>query len=120
MSYGMPLIGVLAVAVLVAARSWRPLLAAVPVAVAVALAFAGLGFAWWDAYPVLKERYFDGIASDRPLTYWWWGNLAALVVSAGPLLGAGLASLRRSSGRVAAAARRRGGPRWSPSPTPPA
>lgn len=101
MSYGMPLMGVLAVAVLVAARSWRPLPVAVVVASGVVLAFAALGFAWWDAYPVLKERYFDGIAADRPFAYWWWGNLAALTVSAGPLLGAGLASLRRSSGRIA-------------------
>jgi hypothetical protein len=101
MSYGMPLMGVLAVAVLVAGRAWRPLLVAVPVSLGVVLLFAGLGFAWWDAYPVLRERYFDGIASDRPISYWWWGNLACLAVSAGPLLGAGLASLRRSSGRVA-------------------
>lgn len=92
--------GVLAVAVLVAARSWRPLLAAVPVALGVVLAFAAMGFSWWEAYPVLKERYFDGIASDRPISYWWWGNLACLAVSAGPLVGAGLASLRRSSDRV--------------------
>ena len=101
MSYGMPLMGVLAVAVLVAARSWRPLPVAAVAALVPVLGFAAMGFAWWDAYPVLKERYFDGIAADRPLSYWWWGNLAALVVSAGPLLGAGLASLRRSSGRVA-------------------
>jgi hypothetical protein len=101
MSYGMPLMGVLAIAVLVAARSWRPLLVAVPAALAMVLAFAALGFAWWDAYPVLRQRYFDGIAADRPVGYWWWGNLACLAVSAGPLLGAGLASLRRSAGRVA-------------------
>ena len=101
MSYGMPLMGVLAVAVLVAARSWRPLpVAAVP-RWRRCCSSPRSGFAWWDAYPVLKERYFDGIASDRPITYWWWGNLAALAVSAGPLLGAGLASLRRSSDRVA-------------------
>jgi hypothetical protein len=101
MSYGMPLMGVLAVAVLVAARSWRPLPVAAVAALVPVLGFAAMGFAWWDAYPVLKERYFDGIAADRPLSYWWWGNLAALVVSAGPLLGAGLASVRRSSERVA-------------------
>ncbi len=100
MSYGMPLMGVLAIAVLMAARSWRPLPVAVVAALAVVLAFAALGFSWWEAYPVLKERYFDGIAADRPIGYWWWGNLAALAVSAGPLVGAGLASLRRSSGRV--------------------
>ena len=101
MSYGMPLMGVLAVAVLVAARSWRPLPVTAVAALVPVLLFAAMGFAWWDAYPVLKERYFDGIASDRPISYWWWGNLAALTVSAGPLLGAGLASVRRSSERAA-------------------
>jgi len=101
MSYGMPLMGVLVVAVLVAARSWRPLPVAISVASGVVLVFASLGFVWWDAYPVLRERYFDGIAADRPLTYWWWGNLAALAASAGPLVGAGVASMRRSSDRVA-------------------
>jgi hypothetical protein len=101
MSYGMPLMGVLAVAVLVAARTWRPLPVAVLAASAVVVVFAAWGFAWWDAYPVLRERYLDGIAADRTLAYWWWGNLAALAVSAGPLVGAGLASLRRSAGQVA-------------------
>ena len=90
MSYGMPLMGLVAVAVLVAARSWRPLPVAAVAALAVVLGFAAMGFAWWDAYPVLKERYFAGIASDRPQSYWWYGNLACLVVSAGPLLLSGV------------------------------
>ncbi len=101
LSYGMPLVGVLAIAVLVAARSWRPLPVAVAVAVAVALVFAWAGFAWWDAYPVLRERYVDGVASDRPLSYWWWANLACLAVSAGPLVASGLTCLRRSTDRSA-------------------
>ena len=119
MSYGMPLMGVLAIAVLVAGRSWRPLPVAAVVASGVVVLFAALGFAWWDAYPVLKERYFDGIASDRPLTYWWWGNLAALAVSGGPLLGAGLASLRRSTLRRSTTGRSGGGRRccWSAVPS---
>ena len=86
MSYGMPLMGVLALAVLVAARSWRPLPVAAVSALAVVLGFAALGFWWWDAFPVLRERYYDGIAQDRPISYWWYGNLACLAVSAGPLL----------------------------------
>ena len=99
MSYGMPLIGLVAVAVLVAGRSWKPLPVAAVTALAVVLAFAAAGFAWWDAYPVLRQRYLDGIASSRPQSYWWYGDLAALVVSAGPLLLPGLF--------VAAAARTR-------------
>ncbi|MBA2953119.1 hypothetical protein GON03_02270 [Nocardioides sp. MAH-18] len=91
MSYGLPLLGVLALAVLLAARSWLPLPVAAATALAVVLGFAAAGFAWWEAIGVLHERYWDGIAADRPASYWLWGNLAALLVCAGPLLGAGLA-----------------------------
>lgn len=94
MSYGLPLLGILALAVLVAARgSWWPLPVAVAAALCVVLTFAVLGFAWWEAYPVLTERYWDGVASMRPGSYWTWGNLAALLLSAGPLLGSGVAVL---------------------------
>lgn len=41
---------------------------------------------------MLHERYWDGLASLRPASYWLWGNLAALAFCAGPLLGAALAS----------------------------
>ncbi|WP_372735200.1 hypothetical protein [Nocardioides sp.] len=92
MSYGMPLVGVLAVAVLVLAGNWRPLPIAVLTASAVVLLFAANGFSWWEAYPVLRERYYDGIAAQRPLDYWIWANLALLLVSAGPLIAAGLAA----------------------------
>ena len=91
LSYGLPLLGLLALAVLLLGRSWRPLLPAVLAAVAVAGAFAVAGFAWWEAYPVLVDRYWDGVASERPQSYWVWGNLGALLISGGPLLGAGIA-----------------------------
>jgi hypothetical protein len=91
LSYGLPLLGILAVAVLVLAGQWRPLPWAIGAALAVVLAFAALGFVWWEAYPVLVERYWDGVASRRPFTYWVWGNLAALAVSAGPIVGAAVA-----------------------------
>ncbi len=100
MSYGMPLMGLVALAVLVAGRSWRPLPVAALAALAVVLAFAVGGFAWWDAYPVLRERYYDGIASDRPQAYWWYGDLACLVISAGPLLLSGLLATGVSRTRV--------------------
>ncbi|GCD88727.1 hypothetical protein [Nocardioides sp. LS1] len=100
MSYGLPLVGLLAVAVLVLARSWRPLPVAAVLALAVVLAFAAGGFRLWEAYPVLADRYWAGIAAVRPASYWMWGNLAALVISAGPVLGAGLANLRRTTDRL--------------------
>ena len=90
-SYGLPLLGLLALGVLLAARSWRPLPVAAAAALVVVGGFAFAGFAWWEAYPVLVDRYWDGIAADRPFAYWGWGNLAALLVSGGPALGAGVA-----------------------------
>ncbi|GAA1507193.1 hypothetical protein BJ978_000812 [Agromyces terreus] len=96
LSYGLPLLGVLALAVLLLARNWWPLPIAAVAAVCVVLAFWAFGFAWWDAYPVLVERYWDGIASRRQFTYWVWANVAALAVSAGPIVGAavGMAAAR--------------------------
>ncbi|MBD8869826.1 hypothetical protein IE331_09340 [Nocardioides sp. MJB4] len=94
LSYGLPLLGLLAVAVLVVARSWLPLPVAAATALMLVLGFAGYGFALWEALPVLRERYWDGIASERPAAYWLWGNLAALTVAAGPAVGAGLTRLR--------------------------
>ena len=93
LSYGLPLLALLAVAVLVVARNWRPLPWAVLGALAVVLTFAALGFVWWEALPVLQDRYWDGVAKNRPPSYWMWGNLAALVFCAGPMLGAGLTTL---------------------------
>lgn len=92
MSYGLPLLGVLALAVLLLARSWRPLGWAIGGALAVVLGFALWGFAWWEAYPVLHERYFNGVAHKRPYAYWVWGNLGALGFSAGPMAGAAVAT----------------------------
>ncbi|MFJ2758209.1 hypothetical protein ACIO3S_21605 [Nocardioides sp. NPDC087217] len=104
MSYGLPLTGVLALAVLWLGRGWWALPIAAASALAVVLAFAAGGFAWWEAYPVLVDRYWDGLANQRPGAYWTWGNLAALALSAGPLVGAGLgatwAARREQADRV--------------------
>lgn len=93
MSYGVPLIGVVALVVLWLARSWWPLPIAALAAAAVVLGFALYGFYYWDALSALHTRYYEGIASRRPPSYWMWANLAALVISAGPLMAAGVASV---------------------------
>ena len=90
-------------AVFVAGRSWRPLIAVALGSAVPVLVFAALGFRLWAAYPVLQDRYWAGIAAVRPASYWLWGDLAALTISAGPVLGAALGSLvaaRRGSPRV--------------------
>jgi hypothetical protein len=93
LSYGLPLLAILALTVLLVARSWRPLVPAAVAAAAVVLAFAAFGYDYWAALPALRDRYWSGVASRRPAAYWMWGDLAALTVSAGPLVGAGLAQL---------------------------
>ncbi|GLZ41781.1 hypothetical protein [Actinokineospora sp. NBRC 105648] len=93
LSYGLPLMGFVAIGVLVAARTWRPLLWAVPAALAVVGVFALAGFWWLDGYHLVVERYYQGIATDRPYWYWVWADLAALVLAIGP---AAVAGLRRA------------------------
>ncbi|KHK98287.1 membrane protein [Microbacterium mangrovi] len=92
MSYGLALVAVLALAVLVLARSLRPLPWVVAGVVLVVGGFAVAGFAWWEALPVLTRRYWDGLASSRPAAYWTWANLAAFAVSTGPIAGAAVAT----------------------------
>ncbi|MGL5819065.1 MAG: hypothetical protein ACRCYR_15985 [Phycicoccus sp.] len=108
-SYGLVLLGLLALAVLVAAR--RPTRERIrlgagvaAVALGVVGAFAWGGFAWWEAYPVLHERYWDGLAQARPGWYWVVGNIGALVLCAGPLLPAALSAGLSGAARVRVAA----------------
>jgi hypothetical protein len=94
-SYGLGLLALLALAVLLASPGTvrrRATTGAVSAGAAllVVLAFVPLGFAWWEAYPVLHERYWAGLADRRPGWYWVFGNLGALLLCAGPVLAAGL------------------------------
>jgi len=86
LSYGLVLMAPLAVAVLVAARRVTPLVWAAAGAAVVVTVFTLAGFWWLDGYHALVERYYQGIASDRPYRYWVWANLACLALSAGPAM----------------------------------
>lgn len=83
LSYGLVLLGILAVAVLIIARTWKPLPWALGGSAIVVGVFTAAGFAWWEAYPVLHERYYDGIASERPYSYWVWADVAAWTFTVG-------------------------------------
>ncbi len=87
LSYGLVLIGLPALAVLISAADWRSALRAlgpaVLAAVAVAATFAVAGFFWFDGYTLVQQRYWQGIAKDRPFRYWSWANLACVVCSIG-------------------------------------
>jgi methylthioxylose transferase len=103
LSYGLLLVGLLALAVLVLTRGWRVVPAVAVVALLPTLVLAGDGFYLWEAYPVLRQRYWDGLAPHRPPAYWTWASLGSLVLCAGPALGAGLGALvaaRRTADRV--------------------
>ncbi|BAX90928.1 integral membrane protein [Mycobacterium shigaense] len=73
-------------------------------ALAVAVSFAAAGFSWFDGYTLVQQRYWQGIANDRPFQYWWWANLACVVCAIGLGSVAGLtrlfdrAAIRRRSG----------------------
>ncbi|MFC4854111.1 hypothetical protein [Actinophytocola glycyrrhizae] len=93
LSYGLLLMGPIALAVVLVTKNWRALLYAVPGALAVVAVFAFAGFWWLDGYQLVVERYYQGIASDRPYWYWVWANLACLTLAVGP---AAVAGLRRT------------------------
>lgn len=87
LNYGLGLIAVPAVAVLLSATDRRSALRVlVPAAIAaltVVAAFYAAGFWWFDGYHLVQERYWQGIANDRPFQYWVWANLASTVCAIG-------------------------------------
>ncbi|MET4046960.1 MULTISPECIES: hypothetical protein [unclassified Rhodococcus (in: high G+C Gram-positive bacteria)] len=87
LNYGLGLMALPAVAVLVAGRALRPavwsLLGALAGALVVAAIFTAYGFWWFDGYELVQERYYQGIATDRPFEYWGWANFAALFCALG-------------------------------------
>jgi len=102
LSYGLTLIAVPALAVVLLARRsgplpWRTIGAATGAGGAVAAAFTVAGFWWFDGYHLVVERYYQGIASDRPYAYWVWADLALVVACAGP---AAAVILRRAGRRA--------------------
>jgi len=108
LNYGVGLMALPAVAVLVSSETLRSALrAAIPAVVAalvVVAAFRLAGFWWFDGYHLVQERYWQGIALDRPFQYWSWANLASAVCAIGLGSAAGvarafdIAALKRRSG----------------------
>jgi methylthioxylose transferase len=108
LNYGLALMALPAVAVLFSATDWRSalrgLVPAVVAALAVVAVFAVAGFWWFDGYTLVQQRYWQGIANDRPFQYWAWGNLASVVCAIGLGSVAGIArafdiaAIRRRSG----------------------
>jgi methylthioxylose transferase len=99
LNYGLILMGVVAIAVVVIARSYRPILYAVPAALAVVGIFAAFGFWWLDGYHLVVERYYQGVATRRPFSYWGWANFASALCAVGPAAAVGLGRALRP-GRI--------------------
>jgi methylthioxylose transferase len=107
-NYGLALMGIPALAVLVSASDWRAVLRALGPAflgaLAVAVTFDVAGFYWFDGYTLVQQRYWQGVAKDRPFAYWSWANLACVVCAIGLGSVAGIsrvfdpAAIRRRSG----------------------
>lgn len=95
MSYGLVLFAATAIGLVVGTRSNRVLLPCGLTAAAVVLAPGWAGFWWPEAFLVLRDRYWDGLAASRPGTYWTWANLALLTTTAGPVVVAALTRIRR-------------------------
>lgn len=97
LNYGLVLMGLPAVAVLIGARSARPLVPAVAGALVVVAVFTAFGFWWFDGYHLVIDRYYQGIASERPFGYWGWANLAATTCALGLAVPAALHRVVRPS-----------------------
>ena len=98
LSYGLVLFGVVVVLALVLTlrrhglRSVAaPWLVAGAGVVAVAAAHLAAGFNWVTGLTQLRIRYYQGIASQRPFSYFVYADLAAWLVSSSPLLAVGIA-----------------------------
>lgn len=83
LSYGLVLLGILALAIIHLGGRWGVLPWAAGGALIVAATFTVAGFRWWEAYPVLVTRYYAGIQSHRQYGYWVWANVAAWTFTSG-------------------------------------
>jgi methylthioxylose transferase len=95
LTYGGGLFAVPALALIAVFGRWRLVAAVAAGGVAVAGLWALAGFAWWEGFAAVHERYLAGYGGTRPYAYWSWADLAVLAVAAGPAVVAGLARLVR-------------------------
>jgi hypothetical protein len=97
LSYGLVLFGLvvlLAMLVTVRQRGLRgvvvPWLFASLGFATVAAVHLALGFNWVSGLVALRIRYYQGVASERPFSYFVFADLAAWLVSCSPLLAVGI------------------------------
>ena len=83
LNYGLVLMAIPSLAVLVIARNYRPIIGAIGGAAAVVIVFTATGFWWFQGLSLLRQRYWAGVARDRPFAYWAWANLASFACAVG-------------------------------------
>jgi len=93
-SYGLGLVALVPLVVAIARRRLRPLVVAAAAALAVGLGFLAAGFSWIEGFAATRERYFAGIASQRPYLTFLIVNVVVLALVLGPIGVYGLARLR--------------------------
>lgn len=110
LSYGLVILGLVVIMVAVLTvrrhglqRTAMPWTAATVGFAAVAAVHLAYGFNWLTGLAQLRIRYYQGIASDRPFSYFVYADLAAWLISCSPLLAIGVVRALR----VLAPARRR-------------
>lgn len=97
LSYGLVLFGLVVLLILLLTIRQRdlrsivvPWLGATAGFISVAAVHLALGFNWFDGLAALRVRYYQGIASQRPYSYFIYANLAAWLISCSPLLAIGI------------------------------
>jgi methylthioxylose transferase len=98
LSYGLVLVGAVVVVAIVLTSRRRglrstllPWLIATAGVVVVAVVHLAYGFNWLVGLAQLRVRYYQGIASQRPFSYFVYANVAAWLISCSPLLAVGIA-----------------------------
>jgi hypothetical protein len=97
LSYGLVLLAVVPLVVAVARRALGAVTIAAVAAGAVIAAAATVGFWWVDGLLATRDRYFAGIASDRPYALYLVANVSILLVALGPAIAVAVWRLRNRS-----------------------
>jgi len=94
LTYGVAVLVVIPLLVAVSRRRLMPLLMAIVGVGAVMLAFGLAGFWWFEGLRASLVQYRTGVATFRPQSYFWFGDLGAFAIVLGPATVVGLARLR--------------------------
>jgi hypothetical protein len=83
MSYGLVLMGCIAVAIAIHRRVWRPLVISTLVALTATVAFVPFGFWWLGGLGATRNAYY-ALGLDRPYPYFLLADISVLALVVGP------------------------------------